>query len=225
MDPQALKDAVYGGANAALPAQVSGTTDPAVASSFSARYAAPVAHAVSNAAVNQSQMQVEEAKKAAAAAKQAQQDMLDPRKYQQIAKSDGGYGFFDPTGKEISAHDYARVVGASVDKVLADSENPIDKQYINDYRNFNEYMTAWQNGDTKKVEAIQSQTPELKNIKSPQELAHRFMQAYPTVYGIGGFKGPGTAGQPNNTNFIPYAGQQNSAGDYGISTPGGIGVQ
>ena len=161
--------------------QAGNTGDAVVNAAYKTRFDAPVAQAISNAAVNQSQTNLEEAKKAQAAAEAAKEAMTDPKKYQMIPRSDGGYGFYDPSGKEISAQDYARVQGTSVAKVLSDSENPIDKGFINDYKNLQDYMTAWQNNDRKKIEAIQSQQPELKKIRDPQSLIQRFMRAYPTV--------------------------------------------
>jgi len=225
MDPQQLKNAVYGGANAALPpapnAQPGNTGDAVVNAAYAHKYSAPIAAAQSNAMVNESQMRVDEAKKAAAAAEQAKQDLMDPKKYQMIPKSDGGYGFFDPSGNEISAHDYARVLGTTVDKVLANSENPIDIGFKNDYKNLRDYMTAWQNKDTKKIDAIQAAQPALKNIKDPQELIRRFYQAYPTVYGQGGFGGAGTAGQKVGTAMIPSANSDSTDGGYGVGSSSG----
>jgi len=224
MGPQELRDAVYGGANAAAPQlaggpsmeQAGNTGDAVVNAAYKTRFDAPVAQAISNAAVNQSQTNLEEAKKAQAAAEAAKEAMTDPKKYQMIPRSDGGYGFYDPSGKEISAQDYARVQGTSVAKVLSDSENPIDKGFINDYKNLQDYMTAWQNNDRKKIEAIQSQQPELKKIRDPQSLIQRFMRAYPTVYGLKG------KGQDYGSAFIPSAGASDGT-DYGVTGGGGIG--
>lgn len=222
MGPQELRDAVYGGANAAAPqlaggpsnVQAGNTGDAVTNAAFAHQYSAPIAHAASNAAVNQSEINVEEAKKAAAAEEQRKADMEDPKKYQMKPRKDGGYGFYDPAGNEISAHDFARVQGISVAKLLADSENPVDKGFLNDYKNLQDYMTAWQNNDTKRIQKIQDQQPELKKIKDPRQLLERFMQAYPTVYGRKG------KGQDYRSSFIPSAGAEE---DWTTNSGGGIG--
>lgn len=212
-----LRAAVYGakdiGAN---------TGDAAVDSAYRAEYAAPIASGAITGASQMAQTAIAEQEKAAAAARAAEEAKTDPKNFQRLPKSDGGFAFFDPTGKEISAHDYARATNTSVASVLADSENPIDISFVNDYRNLQDYMEAWQNNDTKKIEAIRSQSEELKKIDSPHELMRRFYQAYPTVYGQGGFRGPRTAGQKVGTSFVPRY-QSDEAGGYNISSDNGIG--
>ncbi len=225
MDGEDLKDAVYGGANAklAIPNEHAGNTgDAVVNAAYAHQYSAPINQGLANAHVNESAVAVEEAKKAAAAAEQAKKDAEDPSKYQRIPRSDGGFGFYDPSGKEITAHDYARVIGSTVDQVLGDSENPIDRGFLQDYKNLQDYMTAWQNNDRKKIDEIQKQSPELKKITSPADLIKRFYQAYPTVYGKGGFGGAHTAGQRLGTNFVP-AYQGSDQQDYGVGNSGQIG--
>lgn len=224
MDQEQLRKAVYGAKDIGAPTG----GDPVVNQAMAHRFSAPVVNAASNALANQSAMNLQAQKDAAAAAEKQKAALSDPKNYQKIPKADGGFAFFDPSGKEISAHDYALVTGQPVSKVLADSENPIDMAFTNDYNNLQKYMQAWQNGDKKTIDSIQKQSPALAKITNPQDLIKRFYQAYPTVYGLGGFNGPGTAGQPNGTSFIPNAsaGQSNDnySGDIGsIDSGGGIG--
>jgi hypothetical protein len=66
----------------------------------------------------------------------------DKKNYQKVKKADGGYAFYDPDGKEISASDYANATGTKPSEVLADSENPIDIGYRDDYNNLQDYIHA-----------------------------------------------------------------------------------
>lgn len=219
MDQEQLRQAVYGAKNIGTGAGA----DPVVDAAYAHRFSAPVVHAASSALVNQSAANLQAQKEAAAAAEKQKAALSDPKNFQKIPKSDGGFAFYDPAGKEISAHDYALVTGQPVSKVLADSENPIDVAFNNDYNNLQKYMQAWQNGDKKTIDSIQKQSPELAKISNPQDLIKRFYQAYPTVYGLGGFNGAGTAGQPNGTSFIPNASAGQSNDTYTPDFGGGIG--
>lgn len=153
------------------------------------------------------------AKAAAAAAAQEAADKLkalnDPSKYTQVQKQDGGYAFYDPTGKEITAQQFAAIKNTSPDEVLKHSQNPIDIAYRNDFKNLQDYVNnklrAPNNtkaADTAKL--IEDQVHKQYGINlakmSPQQLIQAFQQAYPTVYG-------GTrAGVPASRTFIPNGG-------------------
>lgn len=128
----------------------------------------------------------------------AQQTLTDQKaatdkvKYQRVKKADGGYAFFDPSGKEVSAYDYANAVGAKPSEVLADSENPIDIGYQEDYNNLQDYMQAKLNAKTNstlaaKAKSIEDQVKKAHGVDlsgmNPQQLIDSFKSAYPTVYG------------------------------------------
>ena len=133
-------------------------------------------------------------------------DMSDPNKYQQVPKKDGGYSFLDPSGKEISAFEYSRITGQSPDKILAQSQNPIDISFVQDYQNLQDFMKAIANNDTETVDAVIDSNNELEKYRDNiPKLMKRFYQAYPTVFGVGGFQGAGTAGQKAGTVFVPSA--------------------
>lgn len=129
-------------------------------------------------------------------------DKADKSKYRRVKKDDGGFGFFDPTGKEISAYDYAIATDTVPSKVLEDSENPIDQQYLEDHNNLQEFLSAVYNKDDVAKEEYYNANPDLRSL-SPAEVLKRFKQAYPTVYAQGGFTGPNTAGQPVGSTLIP----------------------
>ena len=147
--------------------------------------------------------------------------MNNPNNYQQLPKKDGGYGFYDPQGKEISAFDYSRITGKAIDSILRDSQNPVDVGFNQDYKEMQNYMNAWTSGDKETVKSYQAQNQELANIKDPQDLINRFRQAYPTVFGQGGFQGKGTAGQAVGSQYFKPTYEE----DLSTGTPGRIGPQ
>lgn len=146
---------------------------------------------------------------AAAEAAQRLKDLQDPSKYQQIQKADGGYAFYDPTGKEISAVQYAAVHNTTPDEVLKHSQNPIDLAYREDFKNLQNYINnkLRSKNSTKAADTASAVEAQVKqaygidlNKMSPQDLIQTFQKAYPTVYG-------GThKGVPASTTFIPNGG-------------------
>lgn len=160
--------------------------------------------ATANAAVNQAQIQVA-AEKAAAAAK------TDPSKYQKIQTQDGGYKFYGPDGKEVSAIDYARVNNTTPDKVLADSQNPIDIAFQQDYQQLQNYFSAKLNSKTDPDAAATAATIEKKvkddygidlSKQNHQQVVQSFMQAYPTVFGLHTTGVQGTNALLPNQNYL-----------------------
>lgn len=114
--------------------------------------------------------------------------------YQQYQRHDGGYGFLDPTGKEISASDYAAATGKTPQDVLKGSQNPVDIQYLQDYNNLQSLLQAVTTGDKTTAQKFYDLNPGLQKLK-PNEVIQKFQQAYPTVYG---FNKPGVPlGQTN----------------------------
>ena len=188
-------------------------------------YAPEIAAANSNAQVNaqgyNDAAQVANAEAARTAALQAKAqaaaDLADPSKYQRLPKEDGGYSFLDPAGKEISAYDYSRITGNSLETVLAGSLNPVDVGFQQDFSNLQDFMNAISGGDKKKVKKYTGATPELLNYeKDIPGLIEKFKRAYPTVFGLGGFQGRGTAGQRVGTAYVPYP---TGSGGYDLGTP------
>lgn len=124
------------------------------------------------------------------------QQKLTGEGYQRIPKNDGGYTFLDNEGNEISASEYARATGKSVFDVLADSQNPVDIGFREDFANLEELMQAATTGDSEKLEAFYDQREDLRGM-SPSDLLSRFRAAYPTVYGTQG------RGQQVGSTLIP----------------------
>lgn len=112
-------------------------------------------------------------------------DQADPTKYEKVRKTDGGFQFLDPTGKEIDINTFAQRTGQRRVDILEDSENPVDQEYINDWQNMNELAQAFYNNDTATIQAYQSANPELANRK-PADLMSELIRKYPHIYGRGG---------------------------------------
>ncbi len=199
MDPQ-LRAAVLGAPSIAAPVSPNAAwASPEIAQAQASSFQLPQSNAGANAIGQQADMDVKAAEEAAAYEEKRKAAMLDPNRYSQLPKEDGGYTFLDPEGNEISAHDYARVTGKSVDSILADSENPIDMGFIEDYNNLRDFLSAVQNNDTETRDAIMADNPELKNFeKDIPGLVKRFRDHYPTVYG-----GTKDGNQPTNRTYIP----------------------
>lgn len=184
----------------------------------------PKAQAVQGAAYN-AQVEDANAKAAAARAASAQNAMLDPSKYQRVPAGDGGWNFIAPNGQQISANDYSRITGKSLDEVLKNSQNPIDTSFQEDYKNLNDYIknkiasAQDPNSDAaKQVAAIEQKVKDSYGIdlKGAQisDVMNAFQQAYPTVFG--GNK----TGVPAGQTFIPtsqygQANQNNAGGGIG----------
>lgn len=113
---------------------------------------------------------------------------MDPSKYRQVRKDDGGFDFFDPEGNPISVKDFAKFTGRSVADVLAKSENPFDIQFLNDYSSTRNLVDAIQTGDQ---EAIQGYLQNGEGIDASKTTAADLMaelaKKYPHIYGMGNY--------------------------------------
>lgn len=225
MDPRAaLRDAIIGGT------QIGASTNSPIgnypeiqalyAPQFAQSAAAPAARAAGNydditernrlaAEEDARQNHLADLKAKLAAA----QDQQDPSKYQRVAREDGGYGFYDPTGKEISAFEYSRITGKKPDEVLKGSLNPIDHSFQEDYKQFNQYFKDKQQSNPKSANYNQKAAARAaateQRVKDAwgvdlhkadiRQLWNTFQQAYPTVFGLH-TKGPQGTGQyfPSN---------------------------
>lgn len=109
-------------------------------------------------------------------------DMKDPNKYKKVRKEDGGFDFFDPTGKQVDIATYSRNTGIRPSDVLGDSENPIDIQYLRDKDNLQKYIQAYYDKDEETINDYKKNEPRLANIKTPDELIKLFKQSYQRYY-------------------------------------------
>lgn len=141
----------------------------------------------------------------------AQNSAASAGNYQQVARPDGGFGFYDPQGNEISAAQYAAATGKAPGDVLKNSTNPIDIGYQKDFKDLQQYINLkLQSGqDTaaaQKAKAIESNVQKSYGINiaklTPNQLIQAFQYAYPTVYGANQNNAPGV---PVGHTFIPQA--------------------
>jgi hypothetical protein len=213
MDP-ALRDAVLGAGSVQTPTSPLGDF-PELSKLYESSFQLPVAGGAAGILANQATQEVENQKKAEAAKK-------DKGKYQRVKKSDGGFAFYDSEGNEISAYDYANATGTIPSDVLADSENPIDSGYKQDYKSLQEYINAKLNSQYDSEAAttakqIEDQVKEKMGIDlarlTPEQVISRFKEAYPTVYGknkntafSSKFGGEAGRGVPLGRTFLPPAG-------------------
>lgn len=158
---------------------------------YNSTFQAPFSDAASSALSTNTDINVANAKRAASAGGRG--------KPQRVRKEDGGFAFFDENGNEISAKQFAELTGNTTTDILSDSENPIDIQYLNDYKNLQDFMNAATTGDRDTLDAYYQQNNNLRSL-SPADVIKQFRQAYPTVYGTR------NTGQPLGSTFIPRVG-------------------
>lgn len=113
----------------------------------------------------------------------------DPSKAQMKLRPDGlGYNFFDGAGKQIGINQFSMITGKRPDEILADSANPRDQKFVQDYRAMREISNAWVNGDTETLAKYRQADPAKFNelvtkYKSPGEMVGAFTQFYSDYYG------------------------------------------
>lgn len=192
-----LKSTIQGstGPGTGAPAPILGGY-PELQRFYDSSFQAPFANAASSALSTNTDINVANAKAAAAAAR----SRSGAGKPKRVRKDDGGFAFYDDEGNEITAKQFADLTNNDVTDVLSGSENPIDIQYMNDYKNLHDYIVAKSTGNS---EALSQFDENQVGSLSPSDVLKRFRLAYPTVYGQGGFSGPGTAGQTLGSSFIP----------------------
>ena len=183
MDDQ-LRQAVLGATNIQSPSSPLGSF-PELAKLYQSTFQLPQSTAGAGALGNIAKQQVEEQKAAAQARKQQLANKLDPSKYEVRAKDDGGYDFFDPEGNQIDIATYAQFTGKRPVDVLKDSQNPIDVQYVEDYKNLQDFMQAVVNQRTEVVKAFTDKEDALKKYSTPgglDKLISDFKKYYQRYY-------------------------------------------
>ena len=161
----------------------------------------------------------EQEKQAAEAARQAQmqkiKDKLDPNKYRaEKDREDGGYSFYDPDGNQIGIDRFSAVTGIDPAKILSNSDNPFDLQYVNDYNNTRDLVTAIQNGDVDTINAFKAENKELGKMK-PEDLMRELIRKYPHIYGNGQYK---DSYKNNNNPLLRYNTGLSAGGSSGGSS-------
>lgn len=88
--------------------------------------------------------------------------LQDPDEYKQIVNDKGGYDFFDPLGNKITAVEFARKRNMQISDVYKDSQDPEDKDFIDDYNRVMDLGRALQSGDKEARDKIYKDSPEFK---------------------------------------------------------------
>lgn len=209
---------------------------PELSQMYATNFSTPISDANTSAQANQDQVTVANQKAAEAEAKANAAAFADKSKYTIQQRSDGGFGFYGPDGKEVTAAQYANNTGQKLTDVLKDSQNPIDLRYVQDQTNLTKYLQAKANSkfDPKQraiAQQIEKQTHQAYGIhlgqQNPQQLIQYMQQNYPTIYGAHQDNSPGFSG---TSTFLPGAGTaqaqaeaNNPLGFYQPQGGGGLG--
>ena len=189
---------------------------PELSQMYATNFSTPLSDANTGAQLQQDQVTVENQKKAAAQAESNAKAFADKSKYTVQQRVDGGFGFYGPDGKEVSAAQYANNTGQKLTDVLKDSKNPIDIRYNQDQTNLTKYLSAKANSkfDAKQAaiaKQIESQVNKAYGInlgqQNPQQLIGMMQQNYPTIYGANKDNQPGFSG---SSTALPGYGTANA---------------
>lgn len=190
----ALKQATQGAAAISAPASPLGASSaPELAALYQSTFQLPQSQAGAGSAGQLAgQIDAEQkaaAAKAAAEAKQRQQDLQDPSKYRAVQKPDGGYDWYAPDGKQVDIATLTQQTGTSPTDWIAGkygkSQNPVDIQYAQDSKNLEDFVNAVLGGDTKKVQQYTDKEPQLANYSDKggiSKLINEFQQNYQRYY-------------------------------------------
>lgn len=204
--PEELRQAVLGAGNIQSPASPLGASQgPELAALFQSTYQLPQATGAVSAGANIAAEQVAAAKRAAAEAKARADDLSDPKKYRRVRKADGGFDFFAPDGSQVDIATLTQRTGTRPLDWIDDSDNPIDKNYIANWKNLNDYMNAVTNQEATKIAVIKAKAKKNGRDLSKYEdeggvdrLVRDFRQAYRRYYD------PSSWGvKPSTRTFIP----------------------
>lgn len=130
---------------------------------------------------------VADAKQQAESDAKAAKDLQDPSKYSKSVNNSGGYDFYAPDGTKISAQDYAQVTGKHVTDVLKGSQNTVDQNFVQDYKEVQKLGELTQQGGSalsdylKKNPDIQKQLNQ-EGAKTYSDVVSKFRSAYPQFF-------------------------------------------
>lgn len=142
---------------------------------------------------------------------EAQKNLTDPSKYHVINDPTGANPtrIIDPTGKQISVADMVKATGTAPVDVLKNSENAQEKQFVEAYQNYEGFMKALLNNDTKTLQQYYQNNQGLQSMK-PEDVRKLFMSQYGDYFGIpqqnvpyGVNRGfiPGSTSSPSGASF------------------------
>lgn len=108
-------------------------------------------------------------------------ELSNPENYQRVVREDGGFDFFDPSGKKISAMAYAQATGKGLEGAITGSTNVKDIQALKDYSLVKKTYELASNGDQEGIKNLMNDNPILKD-KVPQDLIDTLHQVYPELF-------------------------------------------
>lgn len=111
--------------------------------------------------------------------------LQDPNEYKAIVNKVGGYDFFDPLDNKISAVEYARKKNMQLTEVYKKSQDPNDKDFLDDYKRVTELGKAVQSGDKDARDKIFDKDPNFKKEYEKatlQEIVNDLHQVYPGYF-------------------------------------------
>lgn len=140
-------------------------------------------------------------------------DMADPSKYTREVNNSGGYDFFAPNGKKISAQDYASVKGQHTTDVIKGSQNTTDQEFLQDYKEVQAIGEATQQGGKALATYLKKNPDIAKQLKSANlntyaDVVKNFRATYPQYFPQSSVGDIGSASynkaplQPVGTSFI-----------------------
>lgn len=205
---ESLRAAVLGAGTAPMPASPLGASlAPELAGLNAASFAVPVSNSSAGGLVVQAQEANDRAARAAAATKQKQADLTNPKSYRKVKKKDGGFDFYDPDGNQVDIATITQRTGAKAREFIKDSENPIDIQYMEESDNLQDYITAKLSGNKKKYQEYEQANPELKRYQGKggvDKLISKFKQRYERYY-VPRSENPNAWGtRPSDNPLVPY---------------------
>lgn len=127
-------------------------------------------------------------------------DLQDPSKYYRTQSKNGGWQFYAPNGKQISATSYATVKGQHVTDALKGSQSTTDQQFLQDYKEVQNLGVAMQQGGTA-LQAYLKKNPDIQkqlktnNLSTYSDVVKNFRSAYPQYF---------TPSQQNNIGNATY---------------------
>lgn len=125
----------------------------------------------------------------------------DPKNYQQVPNDHGGYDFYNGKGEKIDVKEYAQATKKRVSDLLKDSEDPADREFVDNYKQLKELGDAMINGDSKKLKSMYDADPRLQDKlkgKTYNDVVMGFKRAYPQF-----FSAVNSGSESNVGNMVP----------------------
>lgn len=113
----------------------------------------------------------------------------NPGKARMVMRADrSGYDYYDGAGNPMNINQFSLLTGKRPDEILADSDNPRDQKFVQDYKVMRDLSNAWVNGDKDTLAKYRASDPQkfnqlISQYKKPQDMVRGFMDYYTDYYG------------------------------------------